>query len=110
MLVYGQPEDTATIHLGYGREVVGPIGRGRGFNAFACRKADSPWFLTGVNLAKTGGPTCSRAPKSTTTSSRATSPRRTKPRIGTLIRERSLIISETPRFRAAHVPPRWIAK
>lgn len=54
MLVYGQPEDTATIHLGYGREVVGPIGRGRGFNAYACRKADSPWFLTGVNLAKTG--------------------------------------------------------
>ena len=53
-LLYGQPEDVATVHLGYGRTVAGYVGKGRGFNAYACQKADSPWFLTGVNLSKTG--------------------------------------------------------
>ena len=54
MLVYGHPEDSATIHLGYGRTISGYIGKGRGFNAFACQKAESPWFLTGASLSRKG--------------------------------------------------------
>jgi len=51
MLVYGHPEDAATVHLGYGRTVTGYIGKGRGFNAYACQKSSSPWFQTGVSLS-----------------------------------------------------------
>lgn len=54
MLMYGHPEGVATVHLGYGRETVGFVGKGRGFNAYLCQSVDSPWFLTGAKLTATG--------------------------------------------------------
>jgi molybdopterin-containing oxidoreductase family iron-sulfur binding subunit len=54
MLMYGHPEGAATVHLGYGRETVGFIGKGRGFNAYLCQSVASPWFLTGATLSATG--------------------------------------------------------
>ena len=53
-LLYGHPENVATVHLGYGRQTVGFIGKDRGFNAYAAQKADSPWFATGATLSATG--------------------------------------------------------
>jgi MoCo/4Fe-4S cofactor protein with predicted Tat translocation signal len=49
----GQPDDVVTVHLGYGRTRAGHVGNGRGFNAYALRTSDSPWFGGGVTLNKT---------------------------------------------------------
>ena len=46
----GQPDNVATIHLGYGRSRAGAIGTGRGFNAYALRTADAPWFGAGLEI------------------------------------------------------------
>lgn len=54
MLMYGHPENAATVHLGYGRQMAGHVGKDRGFNAFACQTSASPWFVTGANLSATG--------------------------------------------------------
>ena len=40
-VVPGHPNDTITVHLGYGRERAGQVGNGAGFNAFAIRSAKS---------------------------------------------------------------------
>jgi molybdopterin-containing oxidoreductase family iron-sulfur binding subunit len=53
-LLYGHPEEVATIHLGYGRQTVGFIGKDRGFNAYAAQTAASPWFIPGASLSATG--------------------------------------------------------
>lgn len=50
----GQPENTVTVHLGYGRTDAGRIGRGLGFNAYALRTSDALWFGTGVTMKRTG--------------------------------------------------------
>jgi molybdopterin-containing oxidoreductase family iron-sulfur binding subunit len=54
-LLPGQPDDTVTVHLGYGRTQVGKIGTGTGFNANGLRSMDAPWFAWGGELKKTGG-------------------------------------------------------
>jgi len=55
MLMFGHPQNVATLHLGHGRQVAGHIGKGRGFNAYTIRSAASPWHLgEGVIVAKTG--------------------------------------------------------
>jgi molybdopterin-containing oxidoreductase family iron-sulfur binding subunit len=51
-LMPGQADQTITLHLGHGRERVGRIGTGVGFNAYLLRTADSPWTAKGV-LTKT---------------------------------------------------------
>lgn len=51
----GQPADTVTIHLGYGRQRVGQIGEKLGFSAYALRTSDQPWFASGVQVSKAGG-------------------------------------------------------
>ncbi len=51
---FGHPRDAITVHLGHGREICGPVGRGVGFNAYAVRSSTSPWCATGASLAKTG--------------------------------------------------------
>ncbi|HEX8651609.1 MAG TPA: TAT-variant-translocated molybdopterin oxidoreductase [Pyrinomonadaceae bacterium] len=55
----GQPDGTVTVHLGYGRTRAGRAGTSTaakpiGFNAYAIRTSDAPWFGTGVELHKTG--------------------------------------------------------
>lgn len=54
-IVPGHPQETVTVHLGFGRSQAGRVGSGAGFNAYALRTSDSPWFATGVEVAKAGG-------------------------------------------------------
>jgi MoCo/4Fe-4S cofactor protein with predicted Tat translocation signal len=51
----GHADGAATIHFGYGRKRAGHVGNGHGFNAYALRNSDHPWFgpLDG-SLEKTG--------------------------------------------------------
>ena len=50
----GQPDETATLHLGYGRAAGGHIGQGIGFNAYTVRTADTFFGGSGLELRKTG--------------------------------------------------------
>ena len=55
----GQPDNTVTVHLGYGRTRAGRAGTGTaekpvGFNAYSIRTSDAPWFGAGAQLRKTG--------------------------------------------------------
>jgi Fe-S-cluster-containing dehydrogenase component len=50
----GQAENSITLPVGYGREVVGRVGRSVGFNAYALRTSDALWFGDGLTLRKTG--------------------------------------------------------
>ena len=40
----GLPDDSVTVHLGYGRTRAGRIGTGAGFSAYAIRGSEAPWF------------------------------------------------------------------
>ncbi|MFB3904818.1 MAG: TAT-variant-translocated molybdopterin oxidoreductase [Acidobacteriota bacterium] len=53
-IVPGHADGCVTVHLGYGRQTVGRVGEGLGFNAYALRTADSPWWGSGLTLRKTG--------------------------------------------------------
>ena len=53
-VVPGQPNDSISLALGYGRTRVGRIGNGVGTNAYALRPARSEWFANGVQLKRTG--------------------------------------------------------
>jgi len=53
-LVPGQPADTITLHLGYGRTRAGRAGSGTGVDVTPLRTADALDMLAGVELAKTG--------------------------------------------------------
>lgn len=50
----GQADDCVAVTLGYGRTRAGRFGSDRGFNAYAIRTADAPWFGPGVQLKRTG--------------------------------------------------------
>jgi molybdopterin-containing oxidoreductase family iron-sulfur binding subunit len=50
----GQADETVTVHLGYGRERAGRVGDKIGFNAYAIRTSDAPWFGSGLQVTKTG--------------------------------------------------------
>lgn len=50
----GQPDNSITVFLGYGRTRAGKIGTGIGYNAYRLRTSNAPWFDTGVELRKTG--------------------------------------------------------
>ena len=50
----GHPDDTVTVHYGYGRRRVGKVGEGTGFDAYALRTSDAPWSGAGLEVAKTG--------------------------------------------------------
>jgi molybdopterin-containing oxidoreductase family iron-sulfur binding subunit len=50
----GHPDDTVTLHYGYGRRRVGKVGEGAGVDAFRLRTSDAPWFGAGLEVAKTG--------------------------------------------------------
>ncbi len=51
----GLPDDTVTLHLGYGRSRAGKVGTGIGFNAYKLRTVAQPWFCTSVQIRKIGG-------------------------------------------------------
>jgi molybdopterin-containing oxidoreductase family iron-sulfur binding subunit len=53
-IVPGHPDGTVTVHLGYGRTRAGRVGSGVGFNAYALRTSDAPWFGGGLEVRKTG--------------------------------------------------------
>ena len=50
----GQAQNTITLHLGYGRERMGRVSRGAGFNAYPLRTSDLFWRASGVEIKKTG--------------------------------------------------------
>ena len=50
----GQAENSITLPLGYGRDVVGNVGRNVGFNAYRLRPSDALWFGNGLTIRKTG--------------------------------------------------------
>ena len=53
-IVPGQPDDTVTVHFGYGRTRAGQVGNGTGFNAYLLRDASTRWFGGGLEIRKTG--------------------------------------------------------
>ena len=48
----GQPDDSVTVFLGYGRTQAGKVGTGIGYNAYGIRNSAAPWFDRGVELRK----------------------------------------------------------
>jgi len=52
--VPGHPDNSVTVHLGYGRQAAGRVGSGAGFNAYLIRTSDAPFYTTGT-LAKVEG-------------------------------------------------------
>jgi molybdopterin-containing oxidoreductase family iron-sulfur binding subunit len=50
----GHPDNSVTVNFGYGHVRAGKVGTGTGFNAYALRTSDMPWFATGVEIRKTG--------------------------------------------------------
>jgi MoCo/4Fe-4S cofactor protein with predicted Tat translocation signal len=57
-IVPGQPNESVTVFLGYGRRMAGRVGtaseEGQAFNAYRLRTSDAPWFGTGLEIVKTG--------------------------------------------------------
>ena len=51
----GHPDNSITVHLGYGRRRAGRAGTGAGFDFYPLRYSATPWFTTGVNISKAGG-------------------------------------------------------
>jgi molybdopterin-containing oxidoreductase family iron-sulfur binding subunit len=43
----GHPDNSVTVHLGYGRENAGRVGSGAGFNAYLIRTTDAPFNVSG---------------------------------------------------------------
>jgi MoCo/4Fe-4S cofactor protein with predicted Tat translocation signal len=50
----GHADDSVTVHLGYGRQRVGRVGQGVGFNAYAVRHSSTRWIAPGARLEATG--------------------------------------------------------
>ncbi len=50
----GHADDSVTVHLGFGRTSAGRVGNGVGFNAYALRTSDAPWYAFGLEIVKTG--------------------------------------------------------
>lgn len=53
-IVPGHAERSLTLPLGYGRNFIGRIGSGIGFNAYSFRHSQSPLTLSGVEIRKSG--------------------------------------------------------
>jgi MoCo/4Fe-4S cofactor protein with predicted Tat translocation signal len=54
LVVPGHADDCVTLPLGYGQRAVGAVGDGVGFDAYALRTSDAPWFAVGAEVRKTG--------------------------------------------------------
>jgi MoCo/4Fe-4S cofactor protein with predicted Tat translocation signal len=53
-IVPGHADECVTLHLGYGRTRAGKVGNGTGFNAYAIRTANAPWYGAGLEVRKIG--------------------------------------------------------
>jgi molybdopterin-containing oxidoreductase family iron-sulfur binding subunit len=54
-LMPGHPDNSVTLHLGYGRNAVGEVGRdAAGFNAYVLRTFGAPWIGSGLEISATG--------------------------------------------------------
>jgi MoCo/4Fe-4S cofactor protein with predicted Tat translocation signal len=57
-IVPGQPDQSVTVFLGYGRRMSGRVGtaseQAQAFNAFLLRTSDAPWFGGGLEIVRTG--------------------------------------------------------
>jgi molybdopterin-containing oxidoreductase family iron-sulfur binding subunit len=49
----GQAEQSVTVLLGHGRRHAGKVGTGVGVDVYRLRPADTPWFGSGLEIAKT---------------------------------------------------------
>ena len=54
LLMPGQPDNSITLSMGYGRKRAGSNGSNRGYNAFELRTSDAPWIAGGVKITPTG--------------------------------------------------------
>jgi Fe-S-cluster-containing dehydrogenase component/anaerobic selenocysteine-containing dehydrogenase len=50
----GHPDDTVTVHLGFGRTRSGRAGNGAGFSAYILRTSDALWSASDLEIRKTG--------------------------------------------------------
>jgi MoCo/4Fe-4S cofactor protein with predicted Tat translocation signal len=53
-VVPGQADDSVTVFFGYGRTRAGRVANRTGYNAYALRTLDHPYFDAGVEVVKTG--------------------------------------------------------
>jgi MoCo/4Fe-4S cofactor protein with predicted Tat translocation signal len=44
----GHPDNSVTVYLGYGRQKAGRVGNDQGFDTYALRTSDAPWFASSV--------------------------------------------------------------
>src|SRR6266852_1858254 len=51
----GHADNSITVFLGYGRRRAGRAGTGAGLDMYPLRASATPWFSTGVKIAKAGG-------------------------------------------------------
>ena len=51
----GQPDDTVSVHLGWGRTRSGRAGNGAGFNAYRLRTSDAMWTAPDLQIRLVGG-------------------------------------------------------
>jgi molybdopterin-containing oxidoreductase family iron-sulfur binding subunit len=54
LIVGGHAPSAVTLHLGYGRTVIGEVGLKRGFDAYAVRAAATPWMMAASGVRKVG--------------------------------------------------------
>ncbi|NDJ59791.1 MAG: TAT-variant-translocated molybdopterin oxidoreductase [Chloroflexi bacterium] len=53
-VINGQPDNTITVALGYGRGLASDVEAGLNFNAYAVRTSFAPWFDSGATVTRTG--------------------------------------------------------
>ncbi len=51
----GHANNSATVHLGFGRTFAGHVGNEVGFNAYLLRTSSAPWNDYGLEMNKVGG-------------------------------------------------------
>jgi molybdopterin-containing oxidoreductase family iron-sulfur binding subunit len=54
LITPGHADNSVTVHLGYGRQIVGRVGQDVGFNAYQIRNSARPWQDTGLVITYTG--------------------------------------------------------
>jgi Fe-S-cluster-containing dehydrogenase component len=55
LITPGHVDNSVTVHVGYGRAKAGRVGDAKGFNAYALRTSDLPFFGTGLAVSRKGG-------------------------------------------------------
>lgn len=55
-ILAGQPDESITVHLGYGRQQAGRAGNGAGFDVYPFRTSNELWVTSGVEIHKLATP------------------------------------------------------